>query len=215
MLVGYNRNRHPVHNVFESLIHWYGIYGYPVLFFGVLLENAGCPVPGESAVLVAGFLASPAGAARLRLGWIIAIAFLAAVLGDNAGYWLGRRFARTRILAGQRFVVLSPANLRRLESYFQRYGLWTVMGARFITGLRVICALAAGASAMPFGHFLLGNAVGALLWSTAMSLLGFFFGMSWEALHHWLGWGSWIVLGSLLLAVGIRRLLVYQRSRPR
>jgi membrane protein DedA with SNARE-associated domain len=198
-------------HVFESLIDWYASYGYPVLFLGVLLENAGCPVPGESAVLVASFLASPAGGARLHLGWIIAIAFLAAVLGDNLGYWLGRRFARPPILAGRSFLLLTPARLRRLEGYFQQYGLGTVMGARFVAGLRVICALAAGVAAMPFRDFFVGNAVGALLWATAMSLLGFFFGTSWKALHHWLGWGSWIVAGSILVLVGLWYLVVHSR----
>ena len=201
-----------MHNVFEILVDWYGSYGYPVLFLGVLLENAGCPVPGESAVLVAGFLASPAGGDRFHLGWIIAIAFLAAVLGDNVGYWLGRRFARPRILAGQSFLLLTSTKLSRLEGYFQRYGLGTVMGARFISGLRMICALAAGAAAMPFGYFFLGNAIGAFLWATAMSLLGFYFGTSWKALHYWLGWGSWIVLGCILVVFGLRRLSALSRK---
>jgi membrane-associated protein len=85
------------------------------------------------------------------------------------------------------------------------------MAARFITGLRVICALAAGAAAMPFRSFFLGNAVGAFLWATTMSLLGFFFGTSWKALHYWLGWGSWIALGCIVVLFGLGRLAVHSR----
>src|SRR5436309_15628196 len=62
-------------------------YGYLALFVGVLLENAGLPVPGETAVLVSGFLASPAGGAHFRLLSVILITLVAAVLGDNIGFW--------------------------------------------------------------------------------------------------------------------------------
>jgi hypothetical protein len=85
-----------VERAFQAFADWYAAYGYPVLFLGVLPENAGIPVPGETAVLVAGFLASPAGGARFHLGAVIALTFAAAVLGDNLGFSLGRRWARPR-----------------------------------------------------------------------------------------------------------------------
>ena len=81
-------------HAFESLLDWCATYGYPVLFLGVLLENAGLPLPGEAAVLASGFLASPAGGARFRLGYVIGVAFVGAVLGDNLGFWLGRGLVR-------------------------------------------------------------------------------------------------------------------------
>src|SRR5256885_3137494 len=164
---------------FEGFMHEYAAYGYPVLFVGVLLENAGIPVPGETAVLVAGFLASPAGGARFDLGWVIALTFAAAVLGDNLGFWLGRRLARPRLQRGRAFLLLTPQALRAAEGYFARYGTLTVFVARFVTGLRVVAALAAGTAAMPWGRFFLANAGGALAWASTVSLLGHFFGRSW------------------------------------
>lgn len=184
---------------FAKFTAWYADYGYPVLFLGVLLESAGVPVPGEAATLVAGFLASPAGGARFRLGLVIALAFAAAVVGDNAGFWLGRRLARPRLRRGQGFLVLTPQAMRTVEAYFERYGTWTVLLGRFVTGLRVIVALAAGTAGMPWSRFLPANAAGALAWASAVGLLGYFFGRSWEVLHHWLSWGSWIVLGGICL----------------
>src|SRR5438128_11660945 len=95
-------------NWFQYFTERYTEYGYPVLFFGVMLENAGIPVPGETAVLVAGFLCSDAGKEFLGLDvskhaftltWVIPLTIIAAVLGDNIGYWLGRRFARPRLQA--------------------------------------------------------------------------------------------------------------------
>src|SRR3954471_21918467 len=111
---------------FEFFAEHYAAYGYPILFLGVLLENAAVPVPGETAVLVAGFLASPAGGARFRLGGVIALTVAAAVLGDNLGFWLGRRLARPRLQRGRAFLLLTPQALRTAEGYFARYGTLTV-----------------------------------------------------------------------------------------
>src|SRR6266850_2781875 len=121
----------------QEFLNDYYAYGYPVLFFSVMLENAGIPVPGETAVLVAGFLASPAGGERFHLPLVVAIAFVAAVIGDNIGYWLGHRFARPYLLQGRRFLMLTPRTLQITDDYFKRYGLWTIFFQRFITGVRV------------------------------------------------------------------------------
>src|SRR5262249_12301537 len=188
---------------FERFTEWYAAYGYPVLFLGVLLESAGVPVPGEAATLVAGFLASPAGGAHFSLGWVITLAFAAAGLGDNAGCWLGRRLARPRLRRGQGLLLLTPQAMRTAEGYFERYGTWTVILGRFVTGLRVVVALAAGTAGMPWSRFFPANAAGALAWATAVGLLGYFFGRSWELLHHWLSWGSWIMLGAAAAVAGL------------
>src|SRR5438552_1538540 len=165
-------------------------YGYAALFIGVLLENAGLPVPGETAVLVSGFLASPASPvgeeSRFNIIWVILITLVAAVAGDNLGFWLGHRWARPRLQQGRGFLFLTPKTLHLAEGYFERYGAWTIFFARFITGLRVVGALAAGTAGMAWSRFLVANAAGALAWATSMSLLGYFFGHSWELLHHWL-----------------------------
>jgi membrane-associated protein len=200
-------------SAFTAFLNWYAAYGYPVLFFGVLLENAGVPVPGETSVLVAAFLASPAGGARFQLGAVIALTCAAAILGDNLGYWLGRGLARRWLQSGRAFLFLTPQRLQKAEGYFARYGAWTVFIARFLAGLRVLAAPAAGIAGMHWPRFFLANAAGALAWATAISLLGYFFGRSWEWLHHWLNWGAWIFLAAILLAVALRYLW-RARSRP-
>ena len=143
--------------VFESLIDWYATYGYPVLFFGVFLENAGLPVPGETAVLAASFLASRAGGEQFDLPLVMAVTCVAAILGDNMGYWLGRELARPRLVQGRRFLFLTPERLRGAESRFHRHGAWVIFMARFITGLRVVAAPAAGVLNMPWPRFFLAN----------------------------------------------------------
>jgi membrane protein DedA with SNARE-associated domain len=170
-------------------------------------------VPGETAVLVAGFLASPAGGARFHLGAVIALTFAAAVLGDNLGFWLGRRWARPRLQRGRGFLLLTPQAVRTAEGYFARYGTWTVFVARFVTGLRVVAAVAAGVAGMRWSHFVLANAAGALVWASTVSLLGYYFGRSWQLLHHWLGWGSWVVLGCAAFMVLIGHLRLRRRAK--
>src|SRR5437016_9036625 len=95
-----------VEDAFQTIAEQYATYGYPVLFIGVLLENAGLPVPGETAVLVAGFLCSRAGGSHFSVGWVIALTVVAAVIGDNIGFWLGREWARPRLQQGKRFLFL-------------------------------------------------------------------------------------------------------------
>jgi membrane-associated protein len=192
---------------FDAFVKQFAVYGYPVLFIGVLLENAGIPVPGETAVLVAGFLSSPAGGSHFNVIWVILITLTAAVIGDNVGFWLGHTWARQRLRQGRWFLFLTPKSLQLAEGYFNRYGVWTIFFARFITGLRVIGALAAGTAGMPWPRFLIANAGGALAWSVTMSLLGYFFGHSWELLHRWLGRGALIILGCVVVLMGLPFLL--------
>jgi membrane-associated protein len=202
-----------MHNVFHTFEAWYAAYGYPVLVLGVLLENAGVPVPGETAVLIAGVLASPAGGASFRIDWVIVLTSLAAVLGDNIGYWLGRRLARPRLHDGRGLLFLTPERFRRVEGYFRRYGAVTVFVARFVAGLRILAAPAAGAAGMHWPRFFLANAAGAVAWAVGISLLGYFFGRSWDVLHHWLGWGAWMFLGVLALAWGVHRVFARRAAR--
>ncbi len=185
---------------------WLDAYGYPVLFIGVLLENLGLPVPGETALLLAGLLASREESHFTLLG-VILVTIIAAVIGDNLGFFLGHRYARARLQAGKRFLFLTPSMLQLAEGYFNRYGIWTVAAARFITGLRVVCALAAGTAGMHWKSFLIANLVGAAAWAVSMSMLGYFFGHSWQLLHKWMGRGGLIILGSVVLLVGLPYLL--------
>src|SRR5437868_13321653 len=123
--------------------------------------NAGMPVPGETAVVAACFMASVAGGQVLDMRLVIVLTILAAVIGDNIGFWLGYRLARPRLQQGKAFLFLNRRTLAVAEGYFARFGSWTIFFARFITGIRVIGALAAGTSGMEWRRFLAANAAGA------------------------------------------------------
>src|SRR5437870_2709621 len=99
------------------------------------------PVPGETALLAGAALSHDG---PLSLPWVILIAMGAAVLGDNLGFLIGRRFGRAVIERHGRRVGLSPARLAMFDRFFERHGARTIFIARFITGLRVFGAVLAG-----------------------------------------------------------------------
>jgi membrane protein DedA with SNARE-associated domain len=204
-------------DLLQTLLHYYAEYGYGVLLAAVLLENAGVPVPGETALLAAGYLASPDGGHRLHLWAVVAVAAGAAVVGDNIGYWLGRTLARPRLARGRRFLFLTPRRLEMAERYFHKYGAETVFFARFIAGLRIIGGPAAGAAGMHWPKFFAANAAGAVVWSVVITWLGYLFGHVWPALQKWLGRGSWVLVGVVVLGVAgwhLRKWLRQRRQTP-
>src|SRR4029079_844333 len=129
----------------DTLFAWFRDYGYWVVFFGVMLENAGLPVPGETVLLAAGFFASQS---HFNLGGVILIATTGAILGDNAGFLIGRRLGRAAIVRYGQHVLLTPARIDQFEGFFEKYGDRTILVARFISGLRVFAAVLAGAAEM-------------------------------------------------------------------
>ncbi len=184
-------------------------YGYAMVFAGVFLESAGVPVPGETILLGASFFASRD---LLSLPWVIGLALAAAILGDNLGYGIGRRGGRPLVERHGRRLGLTATRLAAFDTFFQRHGAKTVFFARFVTGLRVVAALLAGVSRLPWSQFLFYNAAGALTWATAVALLGYLFGQSWELLHRWMGKAA-LFAAALVIALGVIA-LVRQGSRP-
>jgi len=183
-------------------------YGYFVVFFGVLLENAGVPVPGET-ILLAG--AALARFGHLSLPTVVVVAITGAILGDNIGFWIGRRGGRVFLERRGRLLGLTPARLAQFDGFFARHGAKTVFIARFVTGLRVVGAILAGASHMPWGRFLLFNASGAIAWSVTFGTVGYLLGYSWETIEEWIGH-----LGlALLVVIAAGALVMFVRSRRR
>ncbi len=144
-----------------------GAWGYGAIFGVVLLGNMGVPVPEESTLLIAGYLA---GRGRLSLAAVIAVGVVSAIVGDNLGYWLGRYHGRPLLL---RYTRVSEDGLRRAEQLVARYGHWAVFWGRFIAGLRFLAGPLAGIARMPFRRFFLYNAGGALVFVPVVTYVGY------------------------------------------
>lgn len=146
----------------------------------MLLENAGIPVPGETILLLASFLAFSRH--ELHLGYIILVGVCAATLGDNLGFAIGYRGGRPLLDRYRGFFRISPATIARGERLFDEYGAVTIFFARFIFGLRVIAGPLAGVLRMQWKRFALFNFFGALLWVTVIAGVGYKFGKHWDRL---------------------------------
>jgi membrane protein DedA with SNARE-associated domain len=160
-------------------------YGYWAVAATLLLENTGLPVPGETVLLMASFLAYSEH--DLSLPWIIVVGIVSATAGDNVGYFLGHRGGRPLLERYQHIFRIRTEALVRGEQMFERYGAVTVFIARFVFGLRIIAGPMAGVLRMHWRKFLLFNFLGATLWVSVISCAGYLFGRHWEQLASDLG----------------------------
>lgn len=156
--------------------------GYWAVGAALLLENTGVPVPGETVLLLASFLAYSQH--ELQLLWIIVVATLAATCGDNLGFTLGYYGGRRLLNRYQHVFRIQGETLRRGEWLFERYGAVTIFFARFVFGMRIIAGPMAGVLRMPWRKFLLFNFLGATVWVMAISSCGYLFGRQWEHLEQ-------------------------------
>lgn len=202
----------------EHVIEWIELfrpyvddYGYLVLFLGVMAENASLPVPGETILIIASFYSHHG---NLNLAYVILLATAGCILGDNISFHVGRRLGRPFILQYGRYVLITPKRLAHVEHFFEKHGDKTIFIQRWITGVRVIGALVAGTTQMPWSRFLLFNCLGAITWVTAISLMAYTFAVNLPLLIKIVGRSGWVLLG-LILAIGLffylkRRLMADQ-----
>lgn len=185
---------------------WLYVFVFLVAFAegGALL---GLFLPGESAMLLAGVLASQG---RASLGAIVAVAVAGSVLGDSVGYWTGRLFGR-RLHATRLGRKIGSERWARAEIFIRDRGKAAVAVGRFASFLRTLVPPLAGSSHMAYRDFVSFNAPAAALWAILFVLLGSFAGDSWDAIARWAG-----LLGKVLFAAGLGgvvALVVMRRSR--
>jgi|SRR5579872_513179 len=173
--------REILHLLGSTLAH----YGYGAVAAILLLENLGLPLPGESVLLLAGFLA--ASQHRFTLASIIAIGVMATTVGSLLGYLAGHRGGRPLLERYQRSLHLSDAALQKGENLFARYGAVAIVLGRFVAGLRIFAGPLAGVLRMRWESFLFFSFLGSLLWVSAISCTAFFFGQHWSRLLHVMG----------------------------
>jgi membrane protein DedA with SNARE-associated domain len=186
-------------------------YGYLLLFLGVMAENASLPVPGETILIIASFYSYHG---DLDLVVVIVLATLGCILGDNISFYVGRRLGRPFIQRYGKYLLITQKRLVFVEHFFEKHGDKTIFIQRWITGVRVIGALVAGTTKMPWSRFVLFNCLGAITWVTAISLMAYVFAVNLPLLLMIMARSGWVLLG---LAVAIvlffylkRRLIVDQ-----
>jgi membrane protein DedA with SNARE-associated domain len=187
--------------------HFIAHYGLLFLFAIVCLESAGLWLPGETALIAAGVYASDG---HLPIAGVIGVAAAAAVIGDNIGYWIGRKGGRWllyRYAFLTRFAhrVMPPA-----ERFFERHGGKAVFLARFFGGVRVTGAWMAGITRMNWWRFLFWNAAGGVVWAVGVGLVAYYVGKAAaDTIARYGVYGG--IVAALLLVVAIGGLHVWRR----
>jgi membrane protein DedA with SNARE-associated domain len=186
-----------------AIVHLLGHWSYLIIFLAAFLEGAafmGFLVPGETVVVLSGFLASEG---YLRFGSCILIISAGAVLGDTAGYIIGKVVGRGYFERHKRLLFLKEKHIEVAEDYFRKHGGETVFIGRFMSVLREMVPFTAGMSEMPFRRFISYEIAGGICWALAYALLGYFFGRSWELIGTWAGRAGLFVFLIILFVAGL------------
>ncbi len=200
------------HTVFQTLADFFSKYGYWVIFFGVMLENAGIPVPGETVLLFAGFLAYHE---KMDLLPAILVAIAGATCGDSLGFLVGHYGGRPFVEKVLRKYSIIARTFDRAQSLFLKYGQWAVFSGRFIAGLRLFAGILAGLFRMSYPRFLLFNFTGATAWAITIIYVGFMFGNSWQLMQQHLKQIDGIALAVVALAIVAGVIAYYiKRKKP-
>jgi membrane protein DedA with SNARE-associated domain len=177
--------------------HFFTHNGLPLLFVVVMLESFGIPLPGETALIAFGVLASQG---NYKIEWVIVLAAAGAIVGDNLGYWLiGRLGGRALFERWGWLRRYSERVLPQAERLMERHGAKTVFFGRFIAILRFTAAWIAGLGRMHWWRFLFWNALGGILWATGVGLAAYYGG---KAVGDAIGtYGAYAAVGIVVLLV--------------
>ncbi len=183
--------------------------GYVGLFIIVFVESGllvGFFLPGDSLLFTAGFLASQQ---LLDITAVVVLVFIAAVLGDNVGYSLGRRFGH-RVFKRKDARIFNLEHLKRSEHFYDKYGGKTLILARFTPIVRTFAPVLAGVGKMPYRRFVIFNLVGGLVWSLSLPLLGYYLGQRIPNIDRYL-----VPIIGLIILLSISPSLIHLFRHPR
>ena len=186
-------------------------YGYWTIFIGIMLENAGIPIPGETITLAGGFLA---GSDELNYWYVLGCAIAGAVLGDNFGYWLGAWGGWPLLKRLGTLFRIQEAQLLQVKESFGKNAARAVLLGRFVALLRIFAGPLAGIAQMSYPYFLLCNLIGAATWASIMVSLAYFVGRL-IPLATLVGWVAQLTVLALLIVVGWLGITWWLEFRPK
>ena len=189
------------------IAHLVQSYGYYAVFTLIALESMGIPLPGETALISAALYAGTTH--HLSIVGLAAVAAAAAIIGDNAGYWIGRTGGLRLAERYGRYVRLDPAKLKVGRYMFARHGVKVVFFGRFVAVLRTFAAFFAGVGNMRWPGFLVANAAGGLLWASFYAFGAYALGSAASSVGNTITIAGYAVAALLTVAsfIAVRRSL--------
>ena len=202
-------------NAVTALPVWATYLVITALVFGEAAAFVGLVIPGETALLLGGALASTG---RLNVLVLALLGMTAAVVGDSVGYEVGRHFG-PRLMESRAGRFVGEKRWARAEAVMARRGGWAVLGARWVAVLRALMPAIAGTTRMPYRRFLLFNAVGGTSWAAVVVVAGYLAGASWQRVQTYLGTAGTAAVALAAAAIAVffiwRRLARRRVSRSR
>jgi membrane protein DedA with SNARE-associated domain len=178
-------------------------HGYWVVAAAIGVESMGIPVPGETILVAAAVYAGATH--RLNIGIVIAAAIAGAIVGDGAGFLIGRRYGHRLLLRYGSAIGMTPARIKLGQYLFLRFGGGVVFFGRFIALLRALAAVLAGINCMPWRRFFVCNVAGAIVWAGGYGTLAYLFGERLERATRPVGIA--VVVGALCASFFVIRFL--------
>jgi membrane-associated protein len=169
--------KHILHLDFDWLFANYGTYVYIILFLVIFVETGVVAMPflpGDSLLFTAGLFAR---SGYLNLSYVLILLFIAAVLGDNSNYWIGRKVGlKVFHLKFRGKALVKEAYLDKTHSFFEKYGTKAIIMARFVPLVRTFAPFAAGVGEMNYKKFITFDIFGGALWIASLTLAGYALG---------------------------------------
>jgi membrane protein DedA with SNARE-associated domain/membrane-associated phospholipid phosphatase len=184
----------------DVVSQWVAHYGYVLVAVFLLVEGAGLPVPGETALVTAAALA---GRGTLSIVGVIIAGCIGTIAGGQAGYLIGHRGGNRLVERYGRWILLTPERMSKTNKFFAQHGAKTVLLGRFVAFLRSFVGIFAGISQMPMRVFATYNALGGTLWVLTFCGLGYAFGRNLPRLIHYIGRVSLLLAIFIALIAGV------------
>lgn len=162
-------------NYLSAIIQQYGLWTYAILFAVIFIETGFVVMPflpGDSLLFAAGAFAA---LGALKVGWLIALLAVAAIIGDTVNYWIGH-FLGPKVFSREKARFFKKEHLERTHAFFEKYGGKTIIIARFVPIVRSFAPLVAGIGRMSYGKFIAFNVIGGVGWVVLLTGAGYFFG---------------------------------------
>lgn len=173
--------------------------GAPGAGIAIALENLFPPLPSEVILPLAGFTASQG---QMSLWEALVWTTIGSVVGALALYWIGAALGRDRVVVlAEKMPLMKVSDIERTESWFAKHGAKTVFFGRMIPVFRSLISIPAGVNRMPLATFTLFTTLGSLTWNTIFVLAGYVLGENWALVEGYVGIGSKVVIGLVVLAI--------------
>jgi membrane-associated protein len=193
----------------DTLLSNFGLAGLAIILFAECGLLIGFFLPGDTILLAAGISIS-IGTIKTSLGWYLVVAPIAAILGNLAGYWIGRRVG-PKVFDRPNSKLFRPEYVARAERFFQRWGVLTILLARFVPIVRTVATVMAGTARMRFSLYVLVSIIGGAIWADGVLLIGYALGHV-DFVRQHTSWVDYLVVAAVVISL-VPTLFHYLQSR--